>query len=101
MKKNLLLLLFLVIGCNLYLRAQDTIDYVVISEIRIDEKWNAYIEFTNMGSEPVDLGKFGFGAVAQWWTGFQIGSTRYFRLPSSMLAPGESFCFCSGFRSDD
>lgn len=91
MKKLFLLLLVFVFSCNLYLKAQDTIDYVLISEIRMDEKWNAYIEFTNMGSQSVDLSNFGFGSVAQWWVGYQIGSERYFRLPSVMLAPGESF----------
>jgi Fe-S cluster assembly iron-binding protein IscA len=91
MKKHLLLLLFLVIGCNLYIKAQDTIDYLVISEIRMDEKWNAYIEFTNMGSESVDLSKFGFGAAAQFYVRFNVAKSRYYRLPAVALAPGESF----------
>lgn len=65
----------------------------------MDEKWNAYIELTNMGTENVDMGQFGIQSVPNWNDGgFDYYSNNMgLRFPSSTLAPGESYVVSNNF----
>ena len=94
MKPRLLLfsLLFL---CGV-LSAQDTIKTLVISECRIDDQREAYAEFTNMGTDTINLGEFEFGRVGAWTVAKpdsigDPGANEWLMLPETKLAPGESY----------
>ncbi len=83
------------------LNAQDTIKTLVISECRIDDVREAYVEFTNMGSDPIDLSEFEFGRIGAW-TSAKIDSmvpdaNSWFMLPNVMLGAGESFVIAIAF----
>ena len=56
MKLRILLLMLLLWGGVIY--AQDTINYLVITEYRGDNTNRCYLELTNMGTEPIELNQF-------------------------------------------
>ena len=82
------------------LRGQDTIRTLIISEARIDQQHNAYVELTNVGATDINLKNFEVGRVSPW-TGrvtpgttkdwFTVGTGQWFMLPDKVLAPGQTF----------
>lgn len=95
MKLKLLLLGLLFMGG--LASAQDTIDYLVITEARIDNTHAAYLELTNMGDQPVQLSDFKIGS---WGGGStlinaQSNENDYWIPVDTLLQPGESFLFAS------
>ncbi len=81
------------------LSAQDTINYLVITEYRGDNTHNTYLELTNMGDKPVQLnqfeiGQWGGGALLNYETG--ITNRDGIRIPvDKLLQPGESYVFAA------
>lgn len=96
-------LLFLMLGFYAVLQAQEPYRSLIITEARLTDMHNAYIELTNMGDETVNLGEFEIGKVGPWtyptevegqWTiedWFDVHESDYFMLPERDLAPGESY----------
>jgi len=74
-----------------FLKAQDTIRTLIISEVRMDWTTSPYVELTNVGTEPVDLSKFEIGKFGPWTTKWSPGANERMMLPNVMLAPGKSF----------
>lgn len=92
MKLKLLLFFFFVLCGGLSLFAQDTIKYLVISETRMDESHQAYVELTNMSeTEAINLGEFEFGTIDAWTQPYTPSADRRLMLPEIVLWPGESF----------
>lgn len=95
MRLKFLLFVFLLWGGAI--TAQDTINYLVITEYRGDNTNHTYLELTNMGDEPVQLNQFHIGH----WGGGDIlvdGKTSRVDYPipvDKILAPGESFVFAA------
>jgi len=95
MKLKLLLFLFLISAG--ILNAQDTIRSLVISEFQAGGEIDTYVELTNMGEDPVNLGDFKFGKMTPWATPIQDvwndpwEASDYFFLPENILLPGESY----------
>ncbi|MFW5655988.1 MAG: T9SS type A sorting domain-containing protein [Bacteroidota bacterium] len=95
---NLLLTLSLVFST---LAAQDTIKSLIISEARMDIRGLAYVEFTNMGEDPVNLSEFEFGRVSPWnspeefgdW--YNLSANEWMMLPDVELPAGESYVLAS------
>lgn len=101
MKFKFLLFTFLlwggVINAQIY-HHQDTVKSLVITEYRGDNTHQAYLELTNMGNEPIQLGQFKIGS---WGGGSRLNyvtmkteedNDRWIPL-DKMLAPGESYVF--------
>jgi hypothetical protein len=101
-----LLLFSLLMSCGI-LSAQEAYRGLVISEARLTGQQQAYIEFTNMGTETIDLSEFELGKVTPW-TGtvdvegewaiedwFNVAEEEKMRLPAVQLAPGESYVVAS------
>ncbi len=93
MKRSVLLLILVLFGSYLTVSAQeDTIRSLVISEIRMDLSFNAYVEITNMGDSALDLGQFTFTGVSNWNNWWQAPDDREWRYPAGvMLEPGDSW----------
>ncbi len=79
--------------------AQETIKSLVITEARLNNQIDTYIEITNMDDESVNLKDFKLGNLTPWnmpvnnvfkdpWI---TDKTRYFMLPDFVLKPGKSF----------
>lgn len=92
-------LLFTMLLWGGMISAQDTINYLVITEYRGDNTHNAYLELTNMGEEPVQLNQFEIG---HWGGGdvldYETGTTNRqgVRIPGDIvLEPGETYVFAS------
>ncbi len=91
--KILLFLLFL----SAILNAQEPNRSLVITECRSDSYWNNYIELTNMGDTPINLGEYKFGRLTPWgpkvynvndpWPSNPVN----FWLPEKILQPEESY----------
>lgn len=73
------------------MKAQDTIRTLIISEARIDNQFEAYVELTNVGSTPIDLSKFEFGKIDPSTQPYKPSNGNWFMLPKKMLAPAQSF----------
>lgn len=92
---KLKLLLFAVLLSSGFLKAQDTIRTLIITEIRTTHHEEDFVEITNTGAEAVQLNDFEFGLLRCWnddaatWT--QFDPNRSFMLPERILQPGESF----------
>ncbi|MFW5655989.1 MAG: T9SS type A sorting domain-containing protein [Bacteroidota bacterium] len=77
--------------------AQDTIRSLVITEARMDDPSTAYVEFTNLGEEAIDLSAFEFGRITMYDveygddTLFILSEDEYMMLPDEVLEPGESY----------
>lgn len=71
---------------------KDTIKTLIITEVRLDDAREAYIEITNVGTEPVNLKDFEVGVVGAWTAGYgNVGDDFRLRLPDKVLNPGECF----------
>ncbi len=83
------------------LSAQDTIKTLVISECRIDDVREAYVEFTNMGSDTINLAEFEFGRIGAWTVAkpdsMVPDAGSWFMLPNTKLKPGGSFVIAIAF----
>lgn len=94
MRLKLLLLFLLVVGFGALVKAQTTKPYtnLVITESLNNSTPDNYVEFTNMGSETIDLANFEFGRITPWnshWDGADANAS--FMLPHKLLAPGKSY----------
>lgn len=88
---RLRLLLFFLLFSMGFLRAQDTIRTLIISEARIDNQHEAYCQFTNVGNTTIDLSQFEFGLISQWTNPYHPDNGNWLMLPKKNLAPGQSF----------
>ncbi|MDD1748528.1 MAG: lamin tail domain-containing protein, partial [Methanothrix sp.] len=89
MRTKTLLLLFL-LTCGI-LNAQDTIRTLVITEARLDDTREDYVEITNVGTTPINLAEFELGVIGAWTVPWNPGANFYFMLPDRILDPGASF----------
>ncbi|MFY9153392.1 MAG: T9SS type A sorting domain-containing protein [Prolixibacteraceae bacterium] len=94
MKLKFLLLFLLVLGFNALVNAQTTKPYrnLIITEALTNDTRDNYVEFTNMGSETIDLGNFEFGHTSPWSPApYAQEANNFFMLPHKTLAPGKSY----------
>ena len=93
MKKLLLLFLIVMVsGFNALFAQNDTIDYLIISEVRMDALHHSYMEITNMSeTQAIDLGTIEIGAIDCWDQPYIPQAYQSKRLPSVILWPGESY----------
>jgi hypothetical protein len=86
-----LLLLLLLFSFGM-LKAQDTIKTLIITEVRLDDERDFYVELTNMGANPIDLSQFELGQIGAWTLPWTPSSTSFYTmLPKKTLAPGASY----------
>ena len=88
---KLKILLFSLLLTGGMLQAQDTIRTLIITESRIDRLDQAFVELTNVGTEPIQMNNFKFGTIIPSKTPWDSPSDRNFMLPDKVLQPGESF----------
>jgi len=70
----------------------DTIKTLIITEVRLDDARETYVEITNVGDKPVNLKDFEVGVVGAWTPGYNaVGNDYRLRLPDKILQPGECF----------
>ena len=92
-------LLFTILLWGGAISAQDTINYLIITEYRGDNTNRTYLELTNMGDKPVQLNQFKIG----WWGGgdqldYVTGKTdeKDWWIPVDTLLPsGEAYVFAA------
>jgi len=84
------LLFLLLLSCGV-LNAQDTIRTLIISEVRLDDARETYVEITNMGTTTVNLAQFEMGVVGAWTQPYLPGVDNWFMLPDKELEAGKSF----------
>lgn len=98
MKSKLLLLFLCAVGFSMLSEAQTKKPYnnLIISEARINALPFNYIEFTNMGTETINLSNFEFGTIGPWTPPFTADANNHFMLPDKELAPGKSFVIAVG-----
>lgn len=111
MKLKLLLFLMLFAGM---LNAQVVCEYpdgvittLVITEARFTSESEAYVEITNLGTEPVRLSEFKLGRLTPWVRSSAVNDLcndpwftetgDYIFLPDRMLDPGKSFVITNGY----
>jgi hypothetical protein len=94
MRKILLLLLFVsfFVPSLIAQTTKDTINYLLITEARMDEiRWN-YVEITNMSTtKSIDLSQFEFGMIDSWSNYWDHVTGRQMMLPKVTLLPGKSY----------
>jgi hypothetical protein len=100
MKLKLLLFFLFVVSFSIVLQAQTKKPYnnLIITEALTASTPDCYVEFTNMGTETIDLSQFEYGKITPWndpWTPGDANS--YFRLPKKMLAPGKSYLISTAY----
>jgi hypothetical protein len=88
---KLKLLLFFMLLSMGFLKAQDTIRSLIISEVRMDWVTEPYVELTNMGNDTLDLSNFEIGKFGPWSQKWKPGSDAWRMLPAVKLAPGKSY----------
>lgn len=93
MKLKLLLFFLFVVSCGIVLQAQTTKPYnnLIITEALTASTPDNYVEFTNMGTETIDLSEFEYGKITPWNDPWVPDANSFFRLPKKMLAPGKSY----------
>ncbi|HSH19391.1 MAG TPA: hypothetical protein VLA03_03010, partial [Draconibacterium sp.] len=103
MKSKLLLFVFVlwggVINAQIY-HHQDTVKSLVITEYRGDQTHLTYLELSNMGDEPIQLGQFKIG---HWGGGSKLDfdtwkteeDNDWWFPVDTLLPPGESYVFAS------
>ena len=98
MKLKLLLLFLVVVGFANWGNAQVKRPYnnLIITEARLAQGPQCYVEFTNMGNETIDLSQFQLGDIGPWNKPFIPDANLHMRLPAKMLAPGKSFLIAGG-----
>lgn len=111
MKLKLLLFLMLFAGI---LNAQVVCEYpdgvittLIITEARFTSEAEAYVEITNLGTEPVRLSEFKLGRLTPWVRSSAVNDLcndpwftdtgDYIFLPDKMLDPGKSFVITNGY----
>jgi len=88
----LLSLLLTYLGAIFAQVSVDTIKTLIITEVRLDDARETYVEITNVGNNPVNLKDFEVGVVGAWTAGYnQVGDAYRLRLPDKVLQPGECF----------
>ncbi|MBN2611230.1 MAG: T9SS type A sorting domain-containing protein [Bacteroidales bacterium] len=92
--KPKLLLLFMLMSFGI-LQAQDTIKTLIITEARLDDVRESYVELTNMGADTINLAEFEVGIIGAWTTPWDPGGNYWMMLPEKKLAPGNSFVIAS------
>lgn len=99
MKLKLLLLFLLLVGFGALVKAQTTKPYtnLVITEALTNSTPDNYVEFTNMGTETIDLSNFEFGHISPWDTKWTPGTNNSFMLPKKNLAPGQSYVISTAY----
>ena len=98
MKFKLLLLFLVVMGFSALVYAQKKpYDNLIISEAVMYHPHQNYVEFTNMGTETIDLSNFEFGHISPWDLPWTPAPLHFFRLPGKMLAPGKSYLISNAF----
>lgn len=99
MKSKLLLLFLVVMGFGALVKAQTTKPYtnLIITEALSTSSPDNYVEFTNMGTETIDLSNFEFGHIGAWDIPWNPGTNQSFILPEKMLAPGQSYVIATYF----
>jgi hypothetical protein len=99
MRLKFLLFAFLLWGG--FVSAQDTINYLVITEYRGDNTNHCYLELTNMGDVPVELNQFKIGHWGgndklDYVTGKVTDTSPGYWIPGDIvLQPGEAFVFAA------
>ena len=93
MKLKLLLFFLFVVSFGVVLQAQTKKPYnnLIITEALTASTPDNYVEFTNMGTETIDLSNFEFGKITPWNDAYIPDATSFFRLPKKNLAPGKSY----------
>lgn len=93
MKLKLLLFFLFVVSWGVVLQAQTKKPYnnLIITEALTASTPDNYVEFTNMGTETIDLSNFEFGKITPWNDPWKPDANSYFRLPKKMLEPGKSY----------
>jgi len=103
-KLNFTILFAMLMALGTLLKAQDTVRYLVISEVRVDRWGHAYVELTNMSeTDTVDLSEFSYSMmrdnqptftlendVVYLTPGYELWGSSTMRL-HGMLPPGESY----------
>lgn len=99
MKLKLLLFFLLVVSFGVVLQAQTKKPYnnLIITEALNNSTPDNYVEFTNMGTETIDLSQFEFGRITPWNDPYQPDANAFFRLPKKTLAPGKSYVISTAF----
>ncbi len=98
------LLLFLLLSCG-FLSAQDgdTIRYLVISEVRLDDARRAYVEVANVGPDTINLGDFEIGKIDAWNSpmddDYTPANNYWMMFPQKKLAPNETFLIAAVYDS--
>ena len=64
MKLKILIVLALI--STGFLNAQVPYELIIITEVRMDAPYHAYIELTNMGTEAVNIGEFEVGRISRY-----------------------------------
>jgi hypothetical protein len=73
------------------LNAQDTIRTLVISEVRLDDAREGYVEISNVGTTTLNLAQFELGVIGAWTVPWAAAENYWFMLPDKDLEPGKSF----------
>jgi hypothetical protein len=92
--KKLILLSLLMFSMALVVHSQTVEPYqrLVISEVRMSNTMDSYVELTNMGSETLDLSQYRFGTRTHFHTWEQTFANESFSgFLTGTLEPGESF----------
>lgn len=64
---------------------------LVISEVRMTSQHSFYIEFTNMGTDTLELSNYETGRIGAWTKPWNADGGSSFMLPQKKLAPGASY----------
>ena len=80
-----------------FLNAQEPYEWLIITEVRMDAPFHAYIELTNMGTDPVNIGEFEVGRLSSFQQPWESAATQIIRLPDQLLQAGESFVIANAY----
>ena len=99
MKLKLLLFFLFVVSFGIVLQAQTKKPYnnLIITESLVGSTPDNYVEFTNMGTETIDLSQFEFGKITPWNDPYNPDANSFFRLPKKDLAPGKSYLIATAY----
>jgi len=109
MKLKLLLLFLVVMGFGALVNAQTVKrpynNLIITEQFQGNSPYN-YFEFTNKGTETIDLSEFEFGWISAWtnpgadWAtgaGWDAGAGNFFMFPKAMLAPGQTWLIATAY----
>ncbi|MDD4226993.1 MAG: cadherin-like beta sandwich domain-containing protein, partial [Mariniphaga sp.] len=86
---RLKLLLFVTMFAGILTAQEDTIRTLIITEAHLGSPERNFVEISNVGNEPVQLGYFEIGESIT--DDFSPAADKFIRLPEKELQPGESF----------